>query len=374
MLPKLLLRLRRPVVLALHVALVPLAYRAAYALRYDLDVPRGASALYWSTLPLLVASRLGGFAVFGLFRGWMRHAGMRDLADLLKAVTASSALFVVALLAAGRLGSLPPSILLLDWLLAVMVFGGVRFCVRAVRERRLWMRSRSGTTPVLFIGAGAAAERVLRDCQRNDASLHPVGLLDDDPEKRGMRLHGVPVYGTVAELPEIAARLNPAMLVIAIPSATRAQMRTIVDACLSTGIDFKIVPSLRELVDGRARVGQLRSVQIDDLLGREVVHLNGRTPEMDIRGTTVLITGGAGSIGSELARQLARLNPRQLVIVDQAESPLYFVQMELAADCPELNLIPVVADITDQGRMEQVFEQYRPAYVFHAAAYTSTCR
>jgi FlaA1/EpsC-like NDP-sugar epimerase len=369
MLPKLLLRFRRPMVLALHIALVPLAYRLAFELRFDRDVPPEANAMFYRTVGLLLIARLAAFAVFGLFRGWLRHAGMRDLMDLLKAVTISSILFLIALFATARLDGMPRSVPLLDWILAVLVFGGLRFAVRAVREQRLGLRPRPGEKSALFIGAGAAAERLLRDCQRHDASICPVGLLDDDANKRGMRLHGVTVFGAVADLPEVAARIQPALLVIAIPSATRAEMRQIVDACLRTGIEFKIVPSMRELLDGRARMGQLRNVQIEDLLGREVVRLTGQGPAADIRDSTVLVTGGAGSIGSELARQLARLNPRKLVIVDQAESPLYFIQMELAAASPALNLVALVADITDEARMEQVFRQHEPTYVFHAAAY-----
>jgi len=368
MLPKLLVRFRRPLVLAVHVALVPLVYRLAFELRFDMAVPAYADLLFWGTVPYLLASRLGAFAIFGLFRGWLRHAGMRDLADLLKAVSLSSLVFVVVLFVTSNLEGLPRSVLVMDWVLAVLMFGGLRFAVRVSREQRFWLRPREGT-PALLIGAGAAAERLLRDCQRHDASLYPVGLLDDDPDKKGMRLHGVPVCGTVADLPDVAARLKPALLVIAIPSATRTEMRDIVDLCLQTGIDFKIVPSLRELLDGRARMSQLRNVQIEDLLGRDVVHLNDQAPEVEIRDSVVLVTGGAGSIGSELARQVARMGPRKLVIVDQAESPLYFVQMELQASHPSLDLVPIVADITDQDRMERVFDQHRPSYVFHAAAY-----
>jgi FlaA1/EpsC-like NDP-sugar epimerase len=365
-----LLRLRRPIVLLLHLALVPLGYYAAFALRFDFQPQERHLELFWRTVPFLLAIRLASFAAFGLFRGWWRHVGMRDLLDLVKAVSLSSGLFVVVLFMSTNVEDLPRSILVLDWAVAILLFGGIRFAVRALREERFvpW-RPRHGKR-TLIIGAGTAAERLLRETQRDGAAeIFPVAVVDDDPEKRGMRLHGVPVLGTVADLRRLVQKCSATRIVIAIPSATRDEMRAIVDACLRTGLDFKIVPSIRELVDGRARLGELRNVQIEDLLGRDTIELEMDGPRGDLEGRTVLVTGGAGSIGSELARQVAGFGPRRLIVLDQAESPLYFVNLDLRTHHPELDVVPVVADVTDAGRMETVFARHRPDFVFHAAAY-----
>ena len=371
MLPVVLHRSRRPVVLALHVALIPLGYWFAFALRFDFSLPAGRiSTLFWATLPWVLAVRLGSFAAFGLFRGWWRHVGMRDLTDLVRAVTVSSALLVGVLFLSPQLDGFPRSILMLDWITAVLLFGGARFAVRAFREERfaLW-KLRHGRR-VLMIGAGTAAERLLRELQREgESDLLPVAIVDDDPAKLGMRLHGVQVMGTIANLPSLVARGSVQLIVIAIPSATREEMRAIVDACLATGVDFKIVPSMGEMLDGRLRLSQLRDVQLEDLLGREAIELTMDGPENDLRGRTVLVTGGAGSIGSELARQIARFGPAQLIILDQAESPLYFTHLEVSGLHPDLSVVPLVGDVADQTRMGQVFARYRPEYVFHAAAY-----
>jgi FlaA1/EpsC-like NDP-sugar epimerase len=220
------------------------------------------------------------------------------------------------------------------------------------------------------IGAGQAGERLLRELQRDATpTVNPVGLVDDDPEKARMRLHGTPVLGTTDQLESLVTKAAIELVVIAIPSASRDDMRRLVDRCLQTGVDFKIVPSMREMLEGRARVNQLRDVQIEDLLGREAVDLSIDPTGGGLRGRTVLVTGGAGSIGSELARQIAVFRPARLVIMDQAESPLYFAHLELQAAHPGLPVHPVVGDITDQSRVEHVFARYRPEYVFHAAAY-----
>jgi FlaA1/EpsC-like NDP-sugar epimerase len=375
MLPTLLVRFRRPVVLALHLALLPIGYYAAFAVRFDFSPPPEYVDLFWQTVPYVVVLRLAAFGVFGLFHGWWRHVGMSDLVQLVKATTLSSVLVLLALFMTGDvLGAapvpLPRTVLVLDWVAALFLFGGLRFSVRAFRERRLLPWRAAAGTRTLIIGAGDAAERLLRESQRDgEAELFPVAMVDDDPDKLGMRLHGVPVVGTTAEVEAVVSAHTIELVVIAIPSASRREMRSIIDACLSAEVEFKIVPSLRELLDGRARLGQIRDVEIEDLLGRDSIQFDLAAPLRDLSGRTVLVTGGAGSIGSELARQVAALAPRRLILLDQAESPLYFAHLELRAAHPELEVTAVVADIADQGRIETIFNRHRPDFVFHAAAY-----
>ncbi|HEY0038336.1 MAG TPA: nucleoside-diphosphate sugar epimerase/dehydratase [Longimicrobium sp.] len=370
MIPKTLIQFRRWLIVLFHLMVIPLTYRFAFGLRFDLAIPAEMEVVFWSTLPYLLVGRMVSFGIFGLFRGWWRHVGMRDLIDLVQAVTLSSVLLLISLFFVEELNGFPRSLVALDWISAVMVFGGLRFAVRATREERLVPWKSRGGKRALIIGAGTAGERLVRESQRDaGVGLSPLALVDDDPGKRGMRLHGVPVLGTAADISALVAKLGVEILVIAIPSATRGEIRTIVDACLATGVEFKIVPSMREMLNGDARLTELRDVQIEDLLGRETVELSMDGPQIDLQGSTVLVTGGAGSIGSELARQVARFRPSRLIVLDQAESPLYFIHMELAEANPGVPIIPVIADVTDQARIQRVFDQFRPEYVFHAAAY-----
>jgi FlaA1/EpsC-like NDP-sugar epimerase len=200
-------------------------------------------------------------------------------------------------------------------------------------------------------------------------SIGVVGLVDDNPQTHGRALHGVPVLGATTDLEQLVHQHRIQLIVIAIRSATADQMRRIVQRCTATGTEFKIIPSLQDLLDGRAGIGQLREVEIEDLLGREPVHLDLAQVREDLEGRTVLITGAGGSIGSELARQIARFRPGRLVLLERAESPLYFVHLEVAGDAPAVDVVPVIANITNPDRLNEVFHTYQPEYVFHAAAY-----
>ena len=369
-LPSQLFALRRPVVVGLHIALVPIGYLVAFALRFDLPIPDRYWLLFLSTLPFVLIVRLFSFALFGLYRGWWRHVGMKDLVALLQAVSVSSVGFLAILFFTNSLAGFPRSIIVLDWLLAVAIFGGARFAVRAVRETRSGLRpaERRGT-PALIIGAGDAAERLMRQIWQGGTGLRPLGMVDDDRLKHGMRLHGVPILGPSEDLPRLVRRFDAKLVIIAIPSASRETMKRLVDLCMESGVEFKIVPALQELLDGRARVSQLRRVEVEDLLGRDSIRLDLESVRRDIEGAVVMVTGAAGSIGSELARQLAGFSPRRLLLVEQAESPLYFMDLEIRRSHPEIDVVPIVADVADQPRLESVFAQYRPECVFHAAAY-----
>ncbi|HEU5208085.1 MAG TPA: nucleoside-diphosphate sugar epimerase/dehydratase [Longimicrobiales bacterium] len=363
-------RVRKPLLFAAHVLLIPLAYFAGFALRFDIPVPSRWMDLFWATAPVLLALRLAAFSYFRLYEGSWRHAGMQDLMDLLKAVSVSSMGLLVVLFMVGEFRELPRSLLVLDWLIAMGMFGGVRFAVRSAREQRMWRRRAERGRRALIIGAGDAAEALLRQFRRYDSNqIQPILLVDDDPAKLGMQLHGVRVEGTTDDLPRLCEAHHIELLVIALPSADRRQMQRIVERCAETEIEFKVVPSLEELVDGRARLSQLRSVDIEDLLGRSTVRLSLDAVESNLADRVVMITGGAGSIGSELLRQIARFQPRRLLLVDKAESPLYFAHLEICRAYPGLEVVPVIADVTDTARMEQLFALHEPTHLFHAAAY-----
>jgi len=367
--PARLLSYRRVLIVGVHLVLIPLAYLGAFGARFDFHIPPAELRTFARTLPYLLVIRLLIFAWYGLFRGYWRHVGLRDLVDLGVATTLSTALFAGALFATGWPPALPRSVFLLDSLGIVFLSGGLRFAARAFREGQLPMQSSRGRRTFL-IGAGEAAEMLLRQARHDSRfAISVVGLIDDNPETHGRSLHGVPVLGGTADLERLVHEHRIQLLVIAIRSATADQMRRIVERCTATGTEFRIIPSLQDLLDGRAGIGQLREVEIEDLLGREPVHLDLEQVRGDLEGKTVLITGAGGSIGSELARQIARFRPARLVLLERAESPLYFVHLEVSQSSPDVEVVPVIANITNAERLDEVFGTYRPEYVFHAAAY-----
>jgi FlaA1/EpsC-like NDP-sugar epimerase len=354
----------------LHLALIPIAYWIAFLLRFDGSVPPDYVSIYWITLPLLVALRLGAFALFRQFRGWWRYVGMHDLAALVNALSWSTLVFVAALFLTGQIRNFPRSIILLDWGTALLLFGGIRFGVRWLREGRMARNGSGESKRTLIVGAGDAAAQLIRQARLDPGSgIRPVGLVDDNPSKLNIDLHGVPVLGTTRDLDRLVVEHRIELLVVAIAAATREEMRKIAERCAGVKVEFKIIPSLLELMDGKARLSQLRSVSVEDLLGRPSVRLDLRQVDRDLHGKVVLITGAAGSIGSELARQAADFGPARLILLEQAESPLFFIEQEILDTHPNLEVIPIIADITDSRRVERVFADFRPATVFHAAAY-----
>lgn len=362
--------LRRSVILAVHLALIPVAYWLAFLLRFDGAVPSDYVTVYWTTLPLLLALRLAAFALFRQFRGWWRYVGMHDLAALVNALSWSTVLFVLVLFLTGQLRGYPRSIVLLDWGVGLVLFGGIRFGVRWFREGRMARNGNGDAKRTLIIGAGDAAAQLIRQARLDpDSGIKPVCLVDDNPSKLNIDLHGVPVLGTTRDLDHLVIEHRIELLVVAIVAATRDEMRRFAERCAGLKVEFKIVPSLLDLMDGKARLSQLRSVSVEDLLGRPSVRLDLELVDRDLHGKVVLITGGAGSIGAELARQVAAFGPAKLVLLEHAESPLFFIENEISETHPELDIVPVIADIRDSRRIERVFADYRPATVFHAAAY-----
>src|SRR5213593_1283288 len=362
---------RRPLTWLLHGCLVPLAYLGAYELRFEFAIPPVELRRFFTTLPLLVVLRPASFYVFGLFRDYWRHVSLRDLANVILAVTLGSVAFVGLLYVTAHFRGMSRAVLVLDWLLAIFLVGGFRFGARIAREVQVLRRLKVPQGKRTFIiGAGEAGEQLLRQLLHEPRrTLRVVGLIDDDPDTHGRSLHGVRVLGGVRDLRRLVAHHHIELLVIAIPSADRAQLRRIVDRCAETRIQYKILPPLQDLLAQRAEIGQLRDVQLEDLLGREPVQLNLDQVERDVAGKTILITGGAGSIGSELARQVARFRPRRIVLLDRAENTLYFVWVELRRAHPSLEVVPVIASITNAERVAQVLRTHQPDYVFHAAAY-----
>ena len=356
--------------MVVHAALVVTAYAAAYALRFDFNPGAHEVHLFLTTVPLLLTLRLAVYHVFRLGRAYWRHVGSRDLLDLASAVTVGSVLFPCVLFLLGAGDGLPRSVLLMDWVLAGVLLAGVRFAARWVWEGRLPSISPPKGRRTLVVGAGTAAELLLRELQhQRNRELYVLGLVDDDASTHDMSMHGVPVLGGTANLRALVELHQVELLVIAIQSATGEQLRSVVAACAETKRETRILPSIVELLTGAADAGQPRKLRIEDLLGRQPVQINTGLVESSLAGKVVLVTGAAGSIGSELVRQIARCGPARLVLLEQAESPLYFTHLEICRAHPGVRCVAAVGDITNARRMEQLFAIHKPDFVFHAAAY-----
>ena len=354
---------------ALHLLLIVVGYRLAFELRFDFNTPPEEAELFWISVPLLIVLRLATYAVAGVFRAYWLHFGLQDLLTLALAVTLSSLTFVVVLFLSHLFPGVPRSVLLVDWASAIFFAGGIPFIARALREGPVPFATPRGRR-TLIIGAGERAEQVLREARRAEmCALHPVGLIDLNGARRGRTIRGVRVVGTADDLPAVSQMLKAEFAIIALEPGELPEMRRVVDQCIAGGLEFKTLPSLHELLESTAGVNQLRNVRLEDLLGRPPVNLDLAPVAADLRNRVILLTGAAGSIGSELARQIAPFGPARMILLDQAESDLYFVHLELRDAHPGLDLVPVICDITNATRLEQVYAQYRPDYVVHAAAY-----
>ncbi|MBI3778648.1 MAG: polysaccharide biosynthesis protein [Gammaproteobacteria bacterium] len=358
--------------------MIPFAWFGAYWLRFNLDpITEGYFNQALMLLPIAWIVQGGMFWYFGLYRGIWRFASIPDLVRIIKAVTAGVVVAATAIFILTRLQGVPRSVFILDGILLVLLLGGPRFIYRWFKDRHLYRRAydriRYTTGEIknaLIVGAGKAGEMLVRDLLRElTGPFRPVAFVDDNGHKVGKEIHGIPVTGTCDEIPDIVTGLGIDLIIIALPSATSRQIRRIVEICEKTELPFRILPQLQDLVSGRASLKDLRDVKIEDLLGREPVSLDWRAITDATHGKTVLVTGGGGSIGSELCRQIAKLKPSKLVILDRSEFNLYNIDLELRRDMPELSLVSLLGDVGDVVQMENILRQHSPAVIYHAAAY-----
>jgi FlaA1/EpsC-like NDP-sugar epimerase len=376
--------------LGIDAALVALAYLLAFRLRFDGGIPTDYGDLLASTLPYVVAASLLIFTLFGLYDKFWRYVGQRDYVAIIQAVIvatlfvpAFNALFHPQVIHSTVRGdvtlSVPTGVLASFFLLTLVFVGGSRFVARTVYERPLsGFKPRPGARRVLIVGAGDGGRLVLREIVRNpDLGLSPVGFVDDDPTKHRLRIDGVRVLGRTDELPRILDEAEPDEVTIAIPSAPGSLRARVVSACRARGIAVRTLPTVFELLKtgGGGGIGnvvrQARPVEIEDILGREPIRMELDRVGRYLEGEVVMVTGAGGSIGSELCRQISRVAPRKLILLDHAEDNLFRIQRELE---DERHVHPsamavVLADCKEGERMREVFSEHRPTVVFHAAAY-----
>lgn len=384
-LPK--LNIRTVIAFVHDIAATVVAWGLAYSFRFNFEIPSLYLESLKEILPWVIPIHAASFLWFGLYRGLWHYASLPDLRRILLAVLTAAATVPLVLFMLQILAGTPRTVLLLAPILLLFIMGGSRLAYRLWKEHRLYGLRKIEGNLVLVLGAGDGAIGLVKELARS-TQWRVVGLLDDDPAKRGMMLHGFKVLGRINELPVVAEKLGVAHAIIAMTptaidrrNALRPQLdrrhpdrlhrdrRRALEMCSTAGVKALIVPSYDDLISGKITVSQIRNVELDDLLGRDPVVLDNDRLQDLLAGKTVLVTGAGGSIGSELCRQIAKFEPRRLVLFELNEFALYNIEQELRISFPEMPMVFMIGDIKDQARLSQVFSQFRPVVVFHAAAY-----
>lgn len=361
---------RRLFVFGLDVVLIGLSFFSAFMLRFDFKIPSAFMHLFWQGLATALVIKPLVLLLSGLYRNLWRYASLQDGVEIAKVVTVSSIISGFTLMYLRHFAPYPRSIFILDWFLLLGMVVASRLVWRVYRETVIMPRRNLSGKRTLIVGAGEAGSLLLKEIRRQqDSAFQVVGFVDDAPQKAGMKLHGIDVLGTTKQL---ATLINAHLIedvIIAIPTAAGNAMRDIIKSCEHCKVRFKTLPAISDIIEGKISVSQIKDVDICDLLGRDPVELNQRAIRNYLEGKRILVTGAAGSIGSEICRQVARFSPAKLIVLDSAETPLYQIEKELSESYPDMRLAPVLADIRQAARLDYVFEAFAPEVVFHAAAY-----
>jgi FlaA1/EpsC-like NDP-sugar epimerase len=363
---ELFLKYRRVAIVGSHLILAGLSNYVAFWLRFDGSIPDDSWNLFLQTVPLLICTRGVGFIPFRLYEGLWRYTSVWDLRSLVGGVLASSLTFYFLVHFAFHLTAYPPSVFVVDSVLLLCMLGGLRLTRRICRELGHFdQRYR-----VLVYGAGNAGESIVRDMHHNRPyAYQPIGFVDDNPAKVGRRIHGVKVLGTRREVSKIIAATRPDVVVVAIPSAGPSALRSVVQVLEPFKVPIQTLPNLGDVLAGKVTVNQIRELSIVDLLERAPVGLDPGPVRHLIEGKRALITGAGGSIGSELSRQILKLRPAELVLVDRSEHGLQALATELAVREQGCRPEVLVADVTDPERIASILSKHRPEVIFHAAAH-----
>jgi len=361
------MRFHRLVEAGLQIAVFPVATLAAFLLRFELTIPPQVVIHLYNGILAFTVAKILVFALMGLHKSWWRYLSSYDVLRLATANAAGSALGGALLFTLGP-ERFPRSVIILDFILCFGFTVSMRLAARLTRDV-LAARSQGKVRAVIY-GAGDAGVMLAHEIRQNPMlTYRVVGFLDDDRSKKGAVIDGLKVLGGGRALARLAERHRVEMVFIAIPSATGPQMTEILNCCNGAKVQFKTMPPVGEFIETGGMLGQVRDVAVEDLLGRQAVRLDCAEISAKLRGKTVLVTGAAGSIGSELCRQIALFQPGRLVGLDAGETPMFFLEREMRARWPEMEFAGVIASIQNRGRLCEVFRSYRPDVVFHAAAY-----
>jgi FlaA1/EpsC-like NDP-sugar epimerase len=354
--------------MAHDLAAVVAAWWLAHLFRFNFDIPPSHLSSLQSVLPWVVLSQFASFQLFGLYRGHWKYASLPDLRRILLAVLLGIALIPLGLFLLQLHAIVPRSVLLLDPILLLLIMGGSRVTYRLWREGHLFNFQNKQGKSVLVLGAGDTGAGLVKELSKSK-EWRVVGFLDDNPQKHHKLLHGFTVLGRIDQLPALAEKLGVSNAIIAMPSATPANRRRALELCTEASIKALVVPSYDDLISGKVTITQIREIELDDLLGRNPVNLSNEGLNSLLTGKTVLVTGAGGSIGSELCRQIVRFEPALLVLFELNELALYTMEQEFRSSYPNIAASFVIGDIKHPARLKQIFKQFRPAVVFHAAAY-----
>jgi len=361
------LRSRFVIVTLLHLAQAALANYLAFFIRFDGSIPADVMLFMLKYLPYLLVIRFVFYFGNRLYRDLWRYSSMSSLLRIATSVTLGSAVFLVLVRFVMGDVSYPRSIYVLDWMLLIFFYGGSRLSIRILRE---YLHPGFAGKRVLIIGAGDAGEMIVRDMRNNPQyAYRPIGFLDNDPYKKGLNIHGVPIFGRIDMLGEVVERHAPEEILICIPSATQKALREIYDACKPSNLPIKTLPALRHILSGEVSVSQIKPLSMEDLLHREPVRTDIQSVKEYIEGKAVMVTGAGGSIGSELSRQIINYRPARLVMLDRYENGLFQIETELRREHPAESFVAVIGDVLDRQRIRSLFEEHRPQVVFHAAAH-----
>ncbi|ABB31573.2 NAD-dependent nucleoside diphosphate-sugar epimerase/dehydratase [Geobacter metallireducens GS-15] len=360
---------RRLMVFALDTASIAASFLLAFLLRFDFTFPPLYHEIIKDGLLVVLLVKPLVFLFSGMYRSIWKYASLQDGIEIFKVVTLSTLITSFVLFFLHDTSAMPRSIYVLDWVLLFAMVSTSRLLWRVYRETYIIPRYHTGKR-TLIVGAGEAGNLLLKEIrkQKNPAN-QVIGFLDDDPAKQGMRLGGIPVMGDLGRLRAAIRKHRIEEVIIAIATAQGALTRQVVSCCKETKVRFKTLPGIKDIIDGTVSISQIKDVEIEDILGREPVKLDLETIRGYLTNKRVLVTGAAGSIGSEICRQVAAFSPYKLLLFESAETPLYQIEKELTASHPDLRIIPVIGDVRDQARVEMVFDEFQPEVVFHAAAY-----
>ncbi len=379
--PPALLYYRKPLIILAHVVVFAASLMLSFLLANNMQFKRNWLIEQYPLLLLLfIIIKLIVFGAFKQYRGWWRYVGISDLTSIIGASVLSTLIIVtfwfavVLNITAVRrnlqsITEVSQGVIIADMFATVVLLAGLRMVIRLYYEEFRTVES-GRLKRFLIVGAGNTGEALLREIHRMTiAQYEVIGFIDDEPIKQGINIHGISVLGTVKQLPEICQERNIEEIAIAMPSATHRQLRRVIQVCEGTKIRFRTVPSITDIASGKLRVSQIRDVDINDLLGREVVQLDLRSIEAFAKDKIILVTGAGGSIGSEMCRQVCNFNPKKLLFVEQAENPLFHIERELHKQFPRVTMKAIICNITDKTRVEEVFGKYKPQIVIHAAAH-----
>ena len=361
---------RRSLVSLYDFLTIPMAWFGAYFLRFNMEIPTDPvlqQALY--ILPLLIVVQGLVYRWQGLYLGVWRFASIPDFVRIVKAVIIGVSISVALLFVINRMEGMPRTIFPLYGMLLFFLLGGARISYRIFKDRRILDKD---ALPVLIVGAGRGGEIVARELnqpQDENSAYMPVGFVDDDLGKQGREVQGLQVLGAIRDIPEVVDKHEIKLVIIAMPSVSSVKMREIVSICEKLDIEFRTLPRVSDMALGKVSVNSLPEVSIDDLLGRDQVRLDWNSIKAGITDKIILISGGGGSIGSELCRQIARMKPASLIIFERSEYNLYEIEKELVQKFPELSLYACLGDVSDRVSVDHVMARFRPNVVFHAAAY-----